>query len=168
MTAGCRVVMAGWMLLLCQNPDTDLQMHIVTQGPLTLLARAPAWPSGASSAGASHSSHPPTCLQDTSLCWGLQSSCSTNSDFSAAQDWGHGKLSNMLCLFRITSQTWWGASWVGLWRTISSIQNKWCEQIITFDVFDKDCCAFGGKHNWHLVTLSSLFSANSWRGIDVS
>ncbi len=39
-----------------------LQMHRVSQGPLTPLARAPAWPSGASRAGASHSSHLPACL----------------------------------------------------------------------------------------------------------
>lgn len=39
-----------------------LQMHRVTQGPLTPLAWAPAWPSGASRAGASHSSHPPARL----------------------------------------------------------------------------------------------------------
>lgn len=48
-----------------------LQMHRVAQGPLTPLAWVPAWPSGVSKAGASHSSHPPSCLQDTGLHWGL-------------------------------------------------------------------------------------------------
>ncbi|KAK5877291.1 hypothetical protein CesoFtcFv8_024811 [Champsocephalus esox] len=37
-------------------------MHRVTRGPLTPLAGAAAWPSGASRAGASHTSHPPAFL----------------------------------------------------------------------------------------------------------
>lgn len=40
-------------------------------GSLTPLAQVPARPSGASRAGASHSSHPPTCRQDTALLWDL-------------------------------------------------------------------------------------------------
>lgn len=60
----CRLLSADGWPNIAALPESwhRLQMHIVTQGPLTLLAPAPAWPSGAARAGASHSSHPPTCL----------------------------------------------------------------------------------------------------------
>lgn len=61
----------GWPNIMAL-PESwhKLQMHRVSQGPLTPLARAPAWPSGASRAGASHSSHlparPPACKKQYS------------------------------------------------------------------------------------------------------
>lgn len=60
----CRLLSGnGWSnMALLPESWHRLQMYRVTRGPLTPLARAPAWPSGASRAGASHSSHPPACL----------------------------------------------------------------------------------------------------------
>lgn len=145
-----------------------LQMHRVTQGPLTPLAWAPAWPSGASRAGASHSSHPPACK--TALCWDLQTGftapASTSSppyrqQLSAAQDQAHGTWKHQ-CAVAVQNHDLGAGAEQAMFRISHVRLNR-----LSLCLFETKRNVRGKRSQATSHFVLCLFKANCWRGIDV-